>query len=492
MPLLPPLLVESVAWRLAVSEHSAAVLAGAMLADDPAAAAGPLAEALAVDPPLAVWAACRARQEGAEPRDAHGLATWLAGRAVERFADADDVAADASGVPPVDLPQQDAHNVQDTDRLSRVEQAVARAELVAALAAEDPDASADEAYLAALVHEPAVWFGPAGAPGAAGVSPMTVSQQLGQDVQGDHARRIAEAVGLLSGQTPDESKRDLIAESRQRGAAAAARWAEPSAGPAISLNKLAARLARLRALETQWHAALEQEKLEAMAEFAAGAGHEINNPLAVIAGRAQLMLQEEADPERRRALALISAQAKRVYEMIADMMLFARPPAPVFEPVDLAALVDRLIERWQPQMAEQAVGLRRVGREGPLTVEADPTQLNVALGAVLRNALEAIGHDGQVDVELDETDLAAIIRVRDNGPGISASARRHLFDPYYSERQAGRGLGLGLSKCWRIVVTNHGGTIDVAGRPGQETVFSITLPKRRDGGLPRRRGDTGK
>jgi len=244
-------------------------------------------------------------------------------------------------------------------------------------------------------------------------------------------------------------------------------------------------------LEEQFRKVIETEKLEAMAEFAAGAGHEINNPLAVIAGRAQLLLQEETDPERRRALALISAQAKRVYEMIADMMLFARPPAPAFERVDLVALVDRLVESLQPQMAQQGVKLRRTDRAGPLVLEADPTQLNVALGALARNALEAIGHDGHIEITLDETDQTVLIHVRDNGPGISETAQRHLFDPYYSARQAGRGLGLGLSKCWRIVVTNHGGSIDVASQPGHETIFTITLPKRQEDFSPRRHGEHG-
>ncbi len=82
-------------------------------------------------------------------------------------------------------------------------------------------------------------------------------------------------------------------------------------------------------LRCAFDAALEAEKLEALAEFAAGAGHEINNPLTVISGRAQLLLRDEKDPERRRTLALIRAQAVRVNEMIADMRLFARPPEPV-------------------------------------------------------------------------------------------------------------------------------------------------------------------
>ena len=99
-------------------------------------------------------------------------------------------------------------------------------------------------------------------------------------------------------------------------------------------SSTADKLARLAELEADFQRTLETEKLEAMAEFAAGAGHEINNPLTVISGRAQLLLRDETDPERRHALALISAQAMRVYEMIADMMLFARPPRPECQQVE--------------------------------------------------------------------------------------------------------------------------------------------------------------
>ncbi|MGD0384000.1 MAG: histidine kinase dimerization/phospho-acceptor domain-containing protein, partial [Thermoguttaceae bacterium] len=103
--------------------------------------------------------------------------------------------------------------------------------------------------------------------------------------------------------------------------------------------ELATILSRLETLENKFQETVEAEKLEAMAEFAAGAGHEINNPLTIIAGRAQLFLQGETDPERRRSLALVNSQAMRIYEMIADMMLFARPPQPNFAPVDAAKII---------------------------------------------------------------------------------------------------------------------------------------------------------
>src|SRR3972149_3252303 len=141
---------------------------------------------------------------------------------------------------------------------------------------------------------------------------------------------------------------------------------------------IADKLTRLAELEADFQQALAVEKLAALAGVAAGPGHEINTPLTVISGRAQLLLREETDPERQHALALISAQAMRVYEMIADMMLFARPPRPERQTVELRRLIDDLVADLLPRCARQDTAICRTGEPGPIVVEADPVQLNVA------------------------------------------------------------------------------------------------------------------
>jgi len=201
-------------------------------------------------------------------------------------------------------------------------------------------------------------------------------------------------------------------------------------------------------------------KLESLAEFAAGAGHEINNPLAVISGRAQLLLRDEKDPERRRDLAIIHMQAMRVHEMIADMMLFARPPLPKPAGCELSALVDRTIEGLRGKATTLGLTIERVGSSEPTEAEVDAEQIGVAVRALVDNGLNAMRPGGRVEVELSLDNDAIEIVVRDDGPGIPDAEREHLFDPFYSGRQAGRGLGMGLSKAWRIV-TNHGGAIEV-------------------------------
>ena len=221
---------------------------------------------------------------------------------------------------------------------------------------------------------------------------------------------------------------------------------------------------------------LERQKLEALAEFAAGAGHEINNPLAIIGGRAQLLLREIDHPEHRRQLGIIVAQVKRAYEMIADIRFFARPPQP--EPVTF-----NLIEELQTLVAEQMPLMSEAGvifhveidsADDPI-VETDPVLLHVATSVLCNNAREAVQlSGGTVWFRLCRKDSVWEIIVKDDGAGISEEIRPLIFDPYYSGRQAGRGLGFGLPKAWRIMQL-LGGSIRYEQPDEQGTLFVLTL-----------------
>lgn len=232
---------------------------------------------------------------------------------------------------------------------------------------------------------------------------------------------------------------------------------------------------------TDFVARLEREKLAALVELAYGAGHEINNPLANIAARAQSLLEDEADPERRRKLQAIHRQAMRAHEMIADLMLFARPPKLELADADLRQIVREVVDGHRALAAERAIELECDVGESPILVQVDRTQLAVAVAAVVTNAIEAVGSNGVVTATAREwaegESRSAEVIVRDNGPGISEKVRRHLFDPFFSGREAGRGLGFGLSKCWRIV-TDHGGRVVANNVAGGGAELTILLPKR--------------
>jgi len=448
-----------------MADASAARLAELLLSDDLPRRCDALAELLAKDPPLTLWAVCTAaNRDDFRPRCIDELAGWL----VQHLLDV------------LQFPESDAEGDGGPDRQTcgrRVAETMQVADLAARLASSSLPHAQQPSFLAGLLHDADGWLSIAGE--SADENSSCLPDWLMNPVDMSGADCVKQAVDVLGGESPPPEIDGIDLEAcRQRAEEAGRRWSATVEGPGEWLPKLTAKLARLSDLEGRFQELLETEKLEAMAEFAAGAGHEINNPLTVIAGRAQLFLSEETDPERRRALALMNSQAKRVYEMIADMMLFARPPRPELEPVDLAALVDGLVEELAPAAARQEIAIRRSDENGSVEIEADPVQLTVALRALCRNAVEAIGREGSVQIELRDCDCEVEIRVRDDGPGFPTEERRHVFDPYYSARQAGRGLGLGLSKCWRII-TNHGGKIDAESRPGHGAEFLIKLPRRR-------------
>ncbi|MDA1164035.1 MAG: HAMP domain-containing sensor histidine kinase [Planctomycetota bacterium] len=231
-------------------------------------------------------------------------------------------------------------------------------------------------------------------------------------------------------------------------------------------------------------AKLRDLKLEAMAEFAAGAGHEINNPVATIAGRSALLLKSETDPERRRILQTIGGQAYRIRDMIGDAMKFARPPEPVLEEFEPAVEIQRIADELLRQFAEQQVTLATSLNES-IRLCADREQFRVVVSCLIRNSLETAGVNALIQIELSRVsksidtvppDVSTATRflVSDNGSGFSESEREHLFDPFFSGRQAGRGLGFGLSKCWQIL-RMHGGSIQVIDTVREESDKGVTI-----------------
>ena len=220
---------------------------------------------------------------------------------------------------------------------------------------------------------------------------------------------------------------------------------------------------------------LRAAKLEALAEFAAGAGHEINNPLAVISGHAQRLLRTEQDDDRADSLRTVVRQTQRVAGILRELMQFARPPKPEPGRVLVADLFAAVAADLEPLAAERGVRLTTANPPAGAAVIADPAQLRQAVGAVVRNAIEAAGADGWVRLAAETTPTGVRLVVNDGGPGLTPEALTHAFDPFYCGRPAGRGRGLGLPTAWRLARQNGGDLRHEAAADGP-TRFAFAFP----------------
>lgn len=213
---------------------------------------------------------------------------------------------------------------------------------------------------------------------------------------------------------------------------------------------------------------------DAMVEFAAGIGHELNNPLAVISGRAQTLLRDETNADRRRALSVIIDQTCRAYEMISSIRSLARPPLPERNAISARQFFDEWTARERERFEAFDIEVVISGTEilNDVSMIVDESMLAVILDAFGKNATDALNYKKLKrrfetlgdDVE-DETGRVVLfastrvdekgerflaLGVEDNGIGVSPEIRRLVFSPFFSGRQAGRGLGVGLSKAWRF------------------------------------------
>jgi two-component system NtrC family sensor kinase len=240
---------------------------------------------------------------------------------------------------------------------------------------------------------------------------------------------------------------------------------------------------------------LGRQKLVSLAEFAAGAGHEINNPLAVISGQAQYILKqmnwveellledptpaavfEAVKAKLTKPLQTIVGQSQRIHQVITDLMFFARPQTPRPTMIPAAKLIAEAVQAVRGLADERKV--RIVCPEVPahLGLRVDAQQIRLALSNLLRNGIEAASAEGWTSLRLQrESNGDIAFAIEDNGAGVADHQREHLFDPFYSGRSAGRGRGLGLSTAWRLA-RQHGGDVRLDHDAQGVTRFLLTLP----------------
>jgi signal transduction histidine kinase len=226
----------------------------------------------------------------------------------------------------------------------------------------------------------------------------------------------------------------------------------------------------------------KQEKLATLGTLAAGIAHEIRNPLTSLKARLYTLEKHlQTVPAARKDTDIISAEISRLERIVQDVLSFARPSDPKLETIAADTLLRDLQGLMSPNLERRGVQLF-VESSTELYVRADGGHLKQVLINLVRNGAEAIDGPGTVTLRSRaarapvagvETDVV-ILEVSDTGKGIPPAIEKRLFDPFFSTKETGTGLGLPIAA---RIVERHGGTLLYQTRPGHGTTFGIVLPR---------------
>ena len=216
------------------------------------------------------------------------------------------------------------------------------------------------------------------------------------------------------------------------------------------------------------------DRLAALGTLSAQLAHEIRNPLAAMRGSAQLLLQDPGgDSGSGKLVTILLRESDRLSKLVEDFLRFARPPPPVRQALALEVLVAETVDMLRTDPLARQVRLELALQ--PVRAAVDADQLRQVLINILRNAFQAVGVGGTVRVRLAADEAEARLGIWDSAGSIPAEVLSRIFEPFFSTREGGTGLGLATAYS---IVRAHGGNIRVSSLPQAGTEFLIQLPVR--------------
>ncbi len=216
------------------------------------------------------------------------------------------------------------------------------------------------------------------------------------------------------------------------------------------------------------------DRLAALGTLTAGMAHEIRNPLGAIGGAAEILEQDypHAHP-RREFLDILRREIARLNAIVSKFLDYARPQAPELRSLELNEAVRAALDLVGKSAAGASIVFDARLAEGLAAVRADAGQIHQVLVNLLLNAVQAMPEGGAVEIATWAEDEAAVVEVRDHGTGLPDVPVERLFEPFYTTKSAGTGLGLHV--CRRIAIS-HGGHLDAANVEGGGAAFRLVLP----------------
>lgn len=218
----------------------------------------------------------------------------------------------------------------------------------------------------------------------------------------------------------------------------------------------------------------KSEQLAAVGELAASIAHEVRNPLAGMKGALEVLRGEfEQKPQHLEIVDELLLQIERLEHLVRDLLTYARPRAVNRQAFDLHDLLDRLLRSYQDSAAESGVDLRREYGAGTRILNADLHQMEQVFLNLIYNALQAMERGGTLVVSTRVDGVDVVVAFADTGPGIPPADLTRVFQPFFTTKHRGSGLGLPIVK---KILEAHGGSVEVSSELGAGTTAAVSIP----------------
>jgi signal transduction histidine kinase len=220
------------------------------------------------------------------------------------------------------------------------------------------------------------------------------------------------------------------------------------------------------------------ERLSSLGEMAAGISHEIRNPLGIIRSSAELLKKKVTKVDPSNTIPdIIVEEANRLNNIITDFINFAKPRSPNLVPCRIEEVIDKNITFLSMQIKEKGYAIKQNYQNSLPEIQADADMLYQSFLNILINAMQAMPNGGNIEVAISSNDKMVTINFEDEGQGISKEVIDKIWDPFFTTKEMGTGLGLGVVK---NLIESHGGNIQIQNKSRRGTRVTVELPVNQD------------
>jgi nitrogen fixation/metabolism regulation signal transduction histidine kinase len=241
---------------------------------------------------------------------------------------------------------------------------------------------------------------------------------------------------------------------------------------ATSFNTMAAELERLRTIEAELRA---REKLSALGEAAAVIAHEVRNPLGIIKTSSELVRNRaNLNHDEKRVMGYITEEVDRIERLVHNFLDFANPKPPIKTPIQLKQIVERIADVVAPEFGRRDIKFNIHDESSSCEIIGDADQIyQVCLNLIL-NSMDALNGSGAIEARIRKMENEIVLAIRDNGPGVPSEIAERIFNPFFTTKA--KGIGLGLAKV-QGVMNAHGGRVIYSAAEGGGAQFDLFFPR---------------